>query len=248
MDIEAPALVIGVLPHGEHGAVVRFLTHDHGLVAGYVRGGRSRRLRPVLGLGNSVALQLHARLDSQLGSATVELGSSRAGLALDALGAASLEWLTGLTATLLTEGVPHPPLYSVLDGLLEAMTLGVEPARAMAGVARYELLLMAELGFGPDLSNCVVTGATTDLAYVSPKSSHAVSRGAGLPYAARLLPLPALLLGADDTPSWDDVAAALHTTGHFLERDMLTGRLAALLAARTRLTSLIARQQDAAVR
>ena len=163
MDIEAPALVIGVLPHGEHGAVVRFLTHDHGLVAGYVRGGRSRRLRPVLGLGNSVALQLHARLDSQLGSATVELGSSRAGLALDALGAASLEWLTGLTATLLTEGVPHPPLYSVLDGLLEAMTLGVEPARAMAGVARYELLLMAELGFGPDLSNCVVTGATTDL-------------------------------------------------------------------------------------
>jgi DNA repair protein RecO (recombination protein O) len=242
MDIEAPALVIGVLPHGEHGAVVRFLTHDHGLVAGYVRGGRSRRLRPVLGLGNSVALQLHARLDSQLGSATVELGSSRAGLALDALGAASLEWLTGLTATLLTEGVPHPPLYSALDGLLEAM------ARAMAGVARYELLLMAELGFGPDLSNCVVTGATTDLAYVSPKSSHAVSRGAGLPYAARLLPLPALLLGADDTPSWDDVAAALHTTGHFLERDMLTGRLAALLAARTRLTSLIARQQDAAVR
>ena len=121
-------------------------------------------------------------------------------------------------------------------------------ARALAGVARYELLLMAELGFGPDLSNCVVTGATTDLAYVSPKSSHAVSRGAGLPYAARLLPLPALLLGADDTPSWDDVAAALHTTGHFLERDMLTGRLAALLAARTRLTSLIARQQDAAVR
>ena len=55
MDLETPALVLGVLPHGEHGAVVRFLTPGHGLLSGYVRGGRSRRLRPVLAIGNDVA-------------------------------------------------------------------------------------------------------------------------------------------------------------------------------------------------
>ncbi len=248
MEIDAPALVVAVLPHGEHGAVVRFLTPGHGLVAGYVRGGRSRRQRAVLAIGNRVALRLHARSDSQLGSATVELIASRAALALAAIDAATLEWLTGVSAALLSEGVPHDALHDALDGLLDAMVLGVDRARALAGVARYELLLMAELGFGPDLSNCVVTGATTDLAYVSPKSSHAVSRAAGLPYAARLLPLPALLLGGDAAPSWADVGDALRTTGHFLERDLLTGRLASLLPARARLTQLIARQRDAAGR
>ena len=248
MEIETPALVIGVLPHGEHGAVARFLTPAQGLVAGYVRGGRSRRLRPVLAIGNRVALRLHARTETQLAAATVELATSRAALALEALGAASLEWLTSLTASLLSESIPHPPLYAALDGLLDAMALGATPARAMAGVARYELLLMAELGFGPDLSTCVVTGATADLAYVSPKSSHAVSASAGAPYAARLLPLPPLLLGTDTTPSWPDVSAALTTTGHFLQRDLLTGRLASLLPARERLTCLIARQHEAAVR
>lgn len=242
MDVETPALIIGVLPHGEHGAVARFLTPAHGLLAGYIRGGRSRRLRPVLAIGNSVALHLHARVESQLAAATIELTTSRAALALGALGAASLEWLTGLTASLLSEAIPHPPLYAALDGLLDAMALGATPTRAMAGVARYELLLMTELGFGLDLSNCVVTGATTDLAYVSPKSSHAVSASAGAPYAARLLPLPPLLLGTDDTPSWQDIVAALTTTGHFLQRDLLTGRLANLLPARERLTRIIARQ------
>lgn len=248
MDVETPALVLAVLPHGEHGAVVRFLTPAHGLLAGYVRGGRSRRLRPVLGMGNNVALRLHARTESQLAAASVELVASRAGLALGALEAASLEWLAGLTASLLGEAMPHPALFAALDGLLDAMVLGAAPERAMASVARYELLLMAELGFGPDLSSCVVTGAVTDLAYVSPKSSHAVSRGAGLPYATRLLALPALLLGTDAAPSWDDVGAALRTTGYFVERDLLTGRLATLMPARARLTSLIARQRDAAVR
>ncbi len=61
MEMTTPALVLAVLPHGEHGAVVRFLTPLHGLVAGYVRGGRSRRLRPVLAIGNAVVLHLQSR-------------------------------------------------------------------------------------------------------------------------------------------------------------------------------------------
>ncbi len=35
---------------------------------------------------------------------------------------------------------------------------------------RFELAMLAELGFGLDLSNCAATGETTELIYVSPKS------------------------------------------------------------------------------
>ena len=91
MDLQTPALVLAVMPHGEHGAVVRFLTPEHGLVAGYVRGGRSRRLRPILHIGNNVAVHLHARTDTQLAAANVELLRSRAVLGLD------LPWMEGVT-------------------------------------------------------------------------------------------------------------------------------------------------------
>ena len=233
MHLDTTAIVCALLPHGEHGAVVRFLTPDNGLVAGYVRGGRSRRLRPVLQPGNGVALALRARVDTQLAAATVELTAARAALAVTAASLAALDWLTALTATALAEDVPHPALFRTLDALLAAIAAGAEPLSLGEGIVRYEHLLLAEIGFGLDLGSCAATGSTQDLAFVSPKSSQAVSRGAGLPYAARLLPLPGFLIGTADA----DIASVkdgLRLTGHFLERDVLTARGTGILAARHR--------------
>ena len=236
MHLDTPAIVCALLPHGEHGAVVRFLTPDDGLVAGYVRGGRSRKLRPVLQPGNGVALALRARVDTQLAAATAELTHARAALAVTAASLAALDWLTALTAAVLAEAIPHPALYRTLDAVLTAIAAGAGPLSLGEAIVRYEHLLLAELGFGLDLSRCAATGSTTDLAFVSPKSSQAISRGAGLPYAAKMLPLPAFLLG--DTPA--DVASVrdgLKLTGYFLEREILTFRTRDILAARQRFTA-----------
>lgn len=236
MHLETPAIICAVLPHGEHGAIVRFLTPSDGLIAGYVRGGRSRALRPVLQPGNGVAVSLRARVDTQLAAATVELTAARAALATTAAGLATLAWLTGLTATALSEGVPHPALYRALGAIIDAIAEGAGPLSLAEAVVRYEHLLLAELGLGLDLSCCAATGATADLAYVSPKSRQAVSRAAGEPWAARLLPLPAFLIG--DAPA--DAAAVhdgLRLTLHFLEADILAKRGRDLLEARTRLAA-----------
>lgn len=241
MDLTASAIVCAVLPHGEHGAVVRFLTADAGLIAGYVPGGRSRRLRPVLQPGNGVEVRVRARVASQLAAATVELTRARTALAADRLPAAALEWLTALTATVLDEGAPAPRLFAALDGLLDAMLLGAAPERWLADLVRYELLLLAELGFGLDLSACAATGAPAadaDLAFVSPKSSQGVGRVAGEPYADRLLPLPGFLL-REDRATRSEIAAGLRTTGFFLARDVLIGRAAGLLTARERLAAMV---------
>lgn len=236
MHLDTAAIICSVLPHGEHGAVVRFLTPDDGLVAGYVRGGRSRALRPVLQPGNGVAVALRARVDSQLAAATVELVAARAALATSAAGLAALTWLTGLSATSLSEGVPHPRLYTTLSAIIDAIAQDAGALALGEAVVRYEHLLLAELGFALDLGSCAATGATTDLAYVSPKSRQAVSRGAGEPWAARLLPLPAFLIG-DATADADAVRAGMQLTGHFLERDILSGRGRDLLDARERLAA-----------
>ena len=66
MRLETQAIICAVRQHGEHGAIVRALTPSDGLQAGYVRGGRSRRLRPVLLPGNVVHSQYRARTADQL--------------------------------------------------------------------------------------------------------------------------------------------------------------------------------------
>ena len=68
-----------------------------------------------------------------------------------------------------------------------------DPDAAGELVARFELLVLEELGFGLDLSQCAATGARQDLVYVSPKSGRAVSREAGAPWHDKMLALPAFL-------------------------------------------------------
>lgn len=227
--------------HGEHGAILRALTHEAGLVAGYVRGGRSTRLRPILMPGNLVALELRARTDEQLASATAELLASRAPLLAEPLAAAAIDWVTSLTAATLPENQPYPALYAALSAVLDAIGVASSARQWAAALARYELLLLADLGFGLNLEECVVTGSTDELAFVSPKSGGAVSGAAAAGYEERLFRLPPFLGGHDASPPMGDVLDGLIITGHFLDRDVLDGRNRDLLATRERLTGRLGR-------
>lgn len=240
MHLRAEAIVLAVRAHGEHGAVVRALTRNDGVQPGYVRGGRSRQMRPVLQPANAIAGEWRARTGEQLAALTIEPLHSRAALHGEPLPAAALAWVTALTAAALPEAQPYPRLYDALGGVLDAIE-AAPSARGWAGaLARYELLLLAELGFGLDLGTCVVTGGADDLAFVSPRSGAAVSRGAASGYEERLFALPAFLAGGG-VGDGRDILAALAITGHFLDRDILTERRAEPLVARERLVAMLKR-------
>jgi len=240
-SLTADAIVCEVRAHGEHGAILRALTEEAGLIAGYVRGGRSRRLRPILMPGNLIALELRARTEEQLGGATVELLESRAPLLAEPLASAAIDWATSLTAATLPESQPYPALYSALSAVLDAIGVASSARQWAAALARYELLLLAELGFGLNLDECVVTGSGENLAFISPKSGGAVSVGAAAGYEERLFRLPPFLRGQDASPSLGDILDGLMITGHFLDRDVLDGRNRDLLTVRERLVSRLGR-------
>ena len=154
MLIATPALVVAVRAHGEHGAILRALTPNDGLQAGYVRGGRSRRLRPILQAGNLVQAEFRGRVEEQLAAATVELIHSRAPLLAEPLPAAAIEWVCALVAVTLPEGQPYPNLYVGLSALLDAIEHAPSARGWVEALIRFEALLLAELGYGtgaPDL-------------------------------------------------------------------------------------------------
>ncbi|MFM9847766.1 MAG: DNA repair protein RecO [Hyphomicrobiaceae bacterium] len=230
-------IVLGVRPHGETAAVAEMFTRSRGRHLGLVHGGRSRKLRPVLQIGNHVEVGWKGRLPEDLGSMTIEL---RRGFAAEAMTrAADLAALTSFSvlAHLLPERDPHPGLYEIslfVLGFLEEAE--VWPAL----MVRWELALLDELGFGLDLAKCAVTGSSEDLIYVSPRSGRAVSAEAGEPYKDRLLALPAFLSGKANGPvTRADVVAGFALTGHFLKTRVLEPRELAMPDARQRMVALV---------
>ena len=215
-------IVLGVKRHGESSAIVELMTREHGRHLGLVRGGASSRLRPILQPGNRVAATWRARLDEHLGNYTVEMTRSRAALLLGAAhGVYGVTHLGALTR-LLPERDPHRDVYEVLEAILDHLDDAREVGPLMV---RFELMLLAELGFGLDLSQCAATGETGDLVYVSPKSGRAVSRTAGEPWQDKLMQLPRFLAGEnEEKPSATDVANGFEITGFFLARHLFEPR------------------------
>jgi DNA repair protein RecO (recombination protein O) len=240
MRSETQAIVCALRNHGEHGAIVRLMTPEQGLIAAYVRGARGRRMRPVLIAGNVVQAQLSARTETQLPQAAIELVHSRGPLLSEPLPAAGIDWVTVLTATALPEGQPYPRLYQALEGLLDAIEAAPSAAGWGAALVRYELLLLAELGFGLDLDRCAVTGGNDNLVAVSPKSGRAVSAAEAEPYAGKVLDLPRFVREGGPA-SWPEIVAGLDLTGHFLLRDLLTDRARPIADARERLVERLRR-------
>lgn len=215
------AIVLSVRRHGETSGVLELMTRAHGRHLGLVRGGFSSRLKPILQPGNSVTATWRARLDEHLGLYAVEALRLRAAGFFASSHAVYGVCHVAALMRLLPERDPHEQLYDALGAILDRLG---DAAAAAPKVARFELQLLAELGFGLDLAQCAATGTTEELAYVSPKSGRAVSRAAGAPYAERMLRLPAFLCDAEAAPAGRDLADGFALTGFFLTRQVLEPR------------------------
>jgi len=224
MEWTDEGIVLGVRRHGESSAIVELLTRAHGRHLGLVRGGAGSRMRPLLQPGNSVRAVWRARLDEHLGTYAIEATHVRAANLL-----ASSHAVYGVThlaslARLLPERDPHEDIYEMLEHTLDDFE---DAGEAAVHLVRFELAMLAELGFGLDLENCAATGETGELAYVSPKSGGAVSRTAGEPWRDRLLRLPAFLHAGEGSViafTDEDLQDGFRITGLFLLRHVLEPR------------------------
>ncbi len=233
MEWSDHGIVLSARAHGEGDAVAVLLTAEHGRHAGLVRGGGSRRLRGTVQPGNLVWCVWRARLEAHLGTFACELVQGNAAAWLeDRLRLEAMAAACELLDAALPERAPAPDAYAGLVHLLQSL----ESDDWLAEFVRWELHMLAEFGFGLDLSACAATGANDDLAYVSPKTGRAVSLAAGEPYRDKLLPLPRFLIDAHPiTPDAAEAIDGLRLTAYFLDRHVLNPVGRTLPAARDRL-------------
>jgi DNA repair protein RecO (recombination protein O) len=248
MEWDAPAIVLDARPYGEGDAIATVMTEEHGAHRGLARGGGARNRTAVWQPGNLVQVRWVARLAEQLGSFSAELVHPAAALAMDdPFEIAILSAVCAVAEGALPEREPHP---RVFEGLLHLIAHLPQGKVTLAEMIRWEAALLAELGYGLDLTSCAVTGETASLAFVSPKTGRAVTAAGAGDWSSRLLRLPSFLVGGDDATAtdWRD---GLRLTGHFLERDAFGHHHRPLPAARQMLYDRVAalaastEQQDA---
>lgn len=239
MEWHDDGIIIGARKHGETSVIATLLTREHGRHAGLIKGGAGKRMRGIVQPGNKVRATWRARLAEHLGNFNLEPIESYAASALsngDRL--AALTSACALVDAALPEREPHPALLDGLEILLCALN---DDSVWPIIYVKWEIGLLAELGFGLDLTACAATGETDDLVYVSPKSGRAVSRAAGEPYKGRLLSLPTFLV---DSGAPAQITDGLRLTGYFLENHVFLHRDAKMPAARERLFERVKQMEN----
>ena len=185
-------LVVSVKKYGENSLILHLFTKDHGIHAGLVKYSTTKKNGYIYELGNILSVEWTGRLEEQLGFYKSELEKSylyniiNNSLKLDALNS-----ICSMLSMFLPERQVNSKLYKETIEIIKYLN-----NNDMTWVSRYvqwELLLLSELGYGLDLSQCAVTGEIENLKYVSPKSGRAVSElGAGI-WVKKLLILPKFL-------------------------------------------------------
>ena len=235
-------VVLEVRPHGEDSSILSLLTREHGRHAGIVRGAQSNKSRGVYQSGNALSATWKARLAEHLGSYTCEpIHLNAAAVLDDPLKLAGLTAACAVAETSLPEREPHPRVYDGLTALLDAMQSPDLGDLWVAVYVRWEIGVLADLGYGLDLETCAATGRNDQLAYVSPRTGRAVSLAAGEPYRDKLLTLPRFLIG-DGGGDPDDLFHGLTLSGFFLERHVFATHHRHPPPARNRFVERFARQ------
>ncbi|MCR9254885.1 MAG: DNA repair protein RecO [Alphaproteobacteria bacterium] len=216
MEWTEEGIVLSARPHGDTSLILQALTAGQGRHAGLVRGGQSVKKRAMFEPGNRLLLTWRARIADHLGAYEAEpvaTVSSRYYDDPDRL--AALAAAAAVAEKALPEREAHPGAYQGLLAFIDALDHDFWPALYV----RWEMGVLAELGFGLDLSCCAATGSNDQLAYVSPRTGRAVSLSAGEPYRDRLLTLPGFLTGTGEvTPR--AILDGLALTEHFLNRSV----------------------------
>ena len=218
INIEDQAIIIKVSKFQESSLIIDCFTKEHGLLKGLIKSSKqANELIPM----NLVHVNYRNRIETQLGYLKLEvirnyfslLGFNRLKLKL-------ANALLSVVSSLLTEGDQHRKLYDEINQFFENLYSHDDILINLKNYALLELIILSEIGYGLDLSQCVVTNSNEDLAYISPKSGCAVSLKASIGYENKLFKMPPFYQNSSVQAKKDEIMNALNINKFFFIKNI----------------------------
>jgi DNA repair protein RecO (recombination protein O) len=235
MKFNDEGIIISLRKYSENSLIVKVFSREHGIYRGFVRSVKSSKDKVIFQVGNLVSFEFRARIEESLGSfVAVDLIKSYCSQIM--FNRVKLDCVNSLFSIIddsFLDREEHQILFEKLQNFLQKITSEeVQIKSFLADYIKLELKILKTLGYGIDLSSCVVTNSKVDLAFVSPKSARAVCLSAGKPYQNKLLKLPNFLLEEDGEIAEDDLINGFKLSGYFLEKFAFEGKSDKLLVRR----------------
>lgn len=221
MKFEDQGIIISLKKYGENSLIVKVFSQNHGIYKGFVRSAKSSKDKVIYQIGNLISFEFRTRIEENLGSfCAVDLMKSYCSkIMFDKMKLDCVKSLFSIIDESFLERENHEILFGKLQDFLQKLSEENSAAKDfLADYIKLELKILKTLGYGIDLSSCVVTNSKVDLAFVSPKSARAVSFEAGKIYKNKLLKLPNFLVEEEAEYGAEHLLEGLQMSGFFLEK------------------------------
>ena len=225
--------------HQAKGSVVTFLTEEHGKISGFYKS--ISREKEMIQIGNLFTLSYYARLEEHLGKIQLSLNHSfQSTLLFNPVVLKLFTLIQNLLDLGLREEEKHLSLFNALKTMLEKWEKG-EVKESLKDYFLFEILFLAESGYGLNLNQCALTGKTEDLIYLSPRTGCVASRDAGEKYKDKLFLLPAFFLDHQKEATKEDLKNSQKALNHFFNQSLGENLSHFLTNRKTVLDGLISR-------
>ncbi len=226
MKFNDQGIIISQKKYGENSLIVKVFSREHGVYRGFINSAKSGKNKAIFQIGNLISFEFRARSEENLGQFTaVDLVKSYCSqIMFDRFKLDCVNSLFSIIDHCFLERESHQMLFEKLVTFLQKIIEEDEAKNFLTDYIKFELKILKTLGYGIDLSSCVVTNSTVDLAFVSPKSARAVCFEAGKPYQNKLLKLPNFLTDNAVEVSTKDLRDGLRLSGYFLEKFIFEDR------------------------
>lgn len=209
-------LILSSINYSETSIILKVFTRNHGVQKGFVRGAKSKKKSNIYEAGNLVSISFKSRTEEMLGIFLVDLMKPSPLLYLNDLKRFScIISVINLLEFSLLESESETELYFYSKNLINKIFSYEEGW--IEEYIRWEVFLLKKIGFGLELSKCILSNKKTNLSYVSPKSGCAVNKEAGKPWEKKLLELPKFLI-SDNKADRSELRKGFKITTYFLTK------------------------------
>ena len=209
-------LILSSTNYSETSIILKVFTRNHGVQKGFVRGAKSKKKSNIYEAGNLVSISFKSRTEDMLGIFLVDLMKPSPLLYLNDLKRfSSIISVINLLEFSLLESEAETELYFYSKNLINKIFSYEEGW--IEEYIRWEVFLLKKIGFGLELSKCILSNKKTNLSYVSPKSGCAVNKEAGKQWEKKLLELPKFLI-SDNRANRSELRKGFKITTYFLTK------------------------------
>ena len=209
-------LILSSINYSETSIILKVFTRNYGVQKGFVRGAKSKKKSNIYEAGNLVSISFKSRTEDMLGFFLVDLMKPSPLLYLNDLKRFScIISVINLLEFSLLDSEPETELYFYSKNLINKIFSYEEGW--IEEYIRWEVFLLKKIGFGLELTKCIISNKKTNLSYVSPKSGCAVNKEAGKPWEKKLLELPKFLI-SDNKANRSELRKGFKITTYFLTK------------------------------